>query len=125
LKNISRNYLNWLYFVLNYLPVYVLTTIWNCPTVKSEVSEQESTVSTIGAGGKFEINNQLVNNDNLLDVINWTIDRLPNNRIIIFLITLILTRAFVNFAGCFYYYLPALQRHYSQLLSLLPIFFKE
>jgi p-aminobenzoyl-glutamate transporter AbgT len=64
------------------------------------VSEQESTVSTIGAGGKFEINNQLVNNDNLLDVINWTIDRLPNNRIIIFLITLILTRAFVNFAGC-------------------------
>jgi p-aminobenzoyl-glutamate transporter AbgT len=45
-------------------------------------------------------NNQLVNNDNLLDVINWTIDRLPNNRIIIFLITLILTRAFVNFAGC-------------------------
>jgi hypothetical protein len=64
------------YFVLNYLPVYVLTTIWNCPTVKSEVSEQESTVSTIGAGGKFEINNQLVNNDNLLDVINWTIDRL-------------------------------------------------
>jgi hypothetical protein len=40
------------------------------------VSEQESTVSTIGAGGKFEINNQLVNNDNLLDVINRTIDRL-------------------------------------------------
>jgi hypothetical protein len=40
------------------------------------VSEQESTVSTIGAGGKFEINNQLVNNDNLFDVINRTIDRL-------------------------------------------------